>query len=116
MAVRHLKSYVSWVQTVEHLIYWMLDPFEPLELLLSIRKFFRLKTNKNSIEPTMTRRSYIGIYTKPSTNIGGTQLHYKCEGNTEGSEENARIDYDTVRSFGEKEIKYIFFFRPQSRP
>ena len=78
MAVRHLKRYVSWVQTVQHLIEgWGIERFEPRGICY-VRGDARCAT-------TLSRRLCIGICRIQSTNIGETRTRCVREGNTEGN-------------------------------
>jgi hypothetical protein len=72
MAVRHLKRYASWVQTVQLIMQRLRSRYGWLHGL------------SPEVRNDKSRRSYIGIYMNKSTNIGGTQSLCVSEGNTEG--------------------------------
>ena len=82
MAVRHLKRYASWVQTVQHLIErWEIERFEPTrQLLATWRRSVRIDK--------LTAVAYGNMRVSKSTDIGGTR---NATGNTD-----EKIQFESV--------------------
>ena len=79
MAVRHLKRYASWVQTVQHLIRddsnGVLHGLNPRGIVRYVETY---------CAKTYLRRSRAGMHAKKSTDIGEIQSRCVREDNTKG--------------------------------